>query len=147
LDQIHRLANLLGSLPPLQAGGQRVALPKPIRPLWAAELFDLHGVRVHPELGTMELVPDERGDETLGGNRPQRLVQRVDADMLLNMLRDIGSAQNVPELVALADRIEAADTAEARALVIDDINRENPGLISTALRSFDAANKDKVFGT
>lgn len=146
LNQIHQLAILLRSMPPQKPGGPRIPLPAPKLAQWATELVDKFGVRVHPELGSMELIVDPVGDERAGSLRPQRMVPRIDAGLLLTLLRDTADKTGVADLAELADRIEAANTDDERKAVIADIDRENPGLIATARKHFDAADPETVFG-
>ncbi|WP_458317102.1 hypothetical protein [Mycolicibacterium brisbanense] len=82
-------------------------LPPPARPVIADKLHGL-GVRVHPELATLQL---ERTGPAAMGNHAQQQPVTIDRDTGLRFLRGSGN----PKLQEMADRIEAADTEEKRA--------------------------------
>ena len=55
-DQILAIANLLSRIPTGNKNRPYQGLPAQVRPLWATELYDMFGVRYHPDLATHELV-------------------------------------------------------------------------------------------
>lgn len=82
-------------------------LPAPARAPIADKLHGL-GVRVHPELATLQL---ERTGPAALGNHAQQQPVKIDRDSALRFLRGSGN----PNLQDMADRIEAADTPEKQA--------------------------------
>lgn len=83
-------------------------LPAPARAPIADKLHGL-GVRVHPELATLKI---ERTGPAALGNHAQQEPVKIDRDSALRFLRGSGN-QNLQDM---ADRIEAADTPEKRAV-------------------------------
>lgn len=83
-------------------------LPPPARAPIADKLHGL-GVRVHPELATLQL--ERQGPAMMGAHAAQEPV-KIDREAGLRFLRGSGN----PNLEDLADRIDAADTPEKRAV-------------------------------
>lgn len=79
-------------------------LPPPARAPIADKLHGL-GVRIHPELATLQL--ERTGPASLGNHAQQQPV-KIDRDAALRFMRGSGMGE-------MADRIEAADTPEKRA--------------------------------
>lgn len=94
IDEVRMLAGLLWFLPP------------PARTEIADKLHGL-GMRVHPELATLEL--ERLGPRSLGNHAPTRPVKRTVAEAGLDTLR------SVPGLAEIADAIEAAGTEQEKA--------------------------------
>lgn len=127
LNDIRMIAQVISSLPPQQPGGPRIPLAPPKVTQWAAELYSDFGVRVHPELARKDVAG---GESELGNFTSKQVVDRVDAEHLLGLLKTSG----VPSLVVLAERIEAAETDEQKRLVLADIAREYPDVVRTAVQ-------------
>lgn len=91
-------------------------LPPPGRRMIADKLHGL-GVRVHPELATMQL--ECEGPKELGNHAPQRVIKKASVNEDLEKLRQINpglaaaidNARSDPEMRA---RIDAAQTFEER---------------------------------
>lgn len=91
-------------------------LPPPGRRMLADKLHGL-GVRVHPELATMQL--EREGPKELGNHAPQRVIKKASVDADLENLRQISpslaaqidAARNDPEMNA---KIAAAETFAQR---------------------------------
>lgn len=86
-------------------------LPPPARAPIADKLHGL-GVRIHPELATLQL--ERQGPAMMGEHAAQEPV-KIDREAGLRFLRGSGNA----DLSELADRIEAADTPEKMAAEAD----------------------------
>lgn len=86
-------------------------LPPPARAPIADKLHGL-GVRIHPELATLQL--ERQGPAMMGEHAAQEPV-RIDRDAALRFMRGSGSS----DLADLADRIVAADTPEKMAAEAD----------------------------
>lgn len=82
-------------------------LPPPARAPIADKLHGL-GVRIHPELATLQL--ERQGPAMMGAHAAQEPV-KIDREAGLRFLRGSGN----PNLEQLADRIDAADTPEKMA--------------------------------
>lgn len=128
LKQIQLVANAISSMPPQQPGLPRIPVARPKVAQWATELVDDYGVRVHTELAKKTLVTEP--GSPLGNNAPQRAVDVLDLNGLLDLLR---SVPDVPGLAQLADQIETAlgNDMQERALR-DHIARQFPDLVATA---------------
>ncbi|MEW5810258.1 MAG: hypothetical protein AB1925_12470 [Actinomycetota bacterium] len=130
-NQILAIGRVLSRIPTGQKD-RYIGTPAPVIGMWATELHDELGVRVHEDLARKELV---RVQSPLGNNGPVRAVTkdtpaRVDDDT------DVQRMQHARELMfdflrthnpGLADRIERAqDDPELQAIVLNDIVKQHP---------------------
>lgn len=129
LNEIKRLAELLGSMPPQEGSTQRINVGIPAKRIqWATELVRDFGVRVHPELAKKTLVDD--GPGPMGGNGVKRSEDVLDLGSLLNVLRGF---PEVPSLKDLADNIETAlGDANREEALRNSIRAQYPDIVATA---------------
>lgn len=138
LNGIAAIAAVISRIPTGNKQRPYMGTPAAVLGMWATELYDDLGVRVHPELASHELV---RVDERLGNHSPVQKVTkgtpaRVGADnpevkrmqtaheMLLDWMR---SQPDHPELATLADRVVAAQGDPVKsAVLLGDIRSEHP---------------------
>lgn len=144
-EQILAIAQILSRVPtgnPSSPMGEYMQTPPPIRGMWATELHDKFGVRVHPELAKAELVrvqtkagnfgpvqevtrntPAPAAGAAAGGPDVSRL---KDAQkLLLDWMRAQGEVD--PNLPKLADRIQRAQgKPQDAALLLAEIQRDYP---------------------
>ena len=145
-EQILALAQVLSRVPtgnPNSPMGEYMQTPPPIRGMWATELHDKFGVRVHPELAKAELVrvQTQAGNfgpvqevtrntpVRAGGGDPGPDVSRLKGaqKLLLDWMRSPEVAAEDPKLPVLADRIERAQgDGKAGALLLAEIRRDYP---------------------
>lgn len=137
LDGIAAVARVISRIPTGNKQRPHMGTPAAVLGMWATELYDDFGVRVHPDLATHELV---RVDQRLGNHSPVQKVakgtparlgenpevKRMQAahSMLLDWMR---SQDDHPELSVLADRVVAAQGDPVKsAVLLGDIRREHP---------------------
>lgn len=132
-DQILAIARVLAQIPTGNPSRPYVGVPAPSLPIWAQELYDDFGVRVHPELATHELV---RVKSAMGNNGPVQKVTKGtparvgDDNPVVERMKGLREElmdwmrQMQPDLAA---RYEAAGTdPEAHAILLNDIVKHYP---------------------
>lgn len=132
MAHVQMLSQLMSTMPPqLDQQGRplpnRVPFPKAKAAQWAAELVNVYGVRVHPELAVDKTLPD---GVNVAGGAPRRIDDvAMNARDLIKILRKT----NTPSMTELADRLETAlgDPSKTQAM-LESIRRENPDIMATA---------------
>lgn len=135
-DQILAVSRVLQRIPTGNKQRPYQQTPPPIIGMWATELVDKYGVRVHPELATEELV---RVQSPAGNHGPVQSVTKNTPAPLgggPDVKRAEGAraalmtwlSENDPEL---ARRIEAAQHDPMQSiLLLAEIRREHPEVIA-----------------
>lgn len=133
LDGIAAIAQVISRIPTGNKQRPYMGTPAAVLGMWATELYDDLGVRVHPELATHELV---RVDQRLGNHSPVQKVTKGTPARVGDNNPEVKRMQQAHDTLmdwlrehdpALADRVAAAQNDPVKAaILLGDIRRENP---------------------
>ncbi|MHA0288261.1 hypothetical protein ACXYX3_17650 [Mycobacterium sp. C3-094] len=132
-DQILAIGRVLTRMPTGNKERPYVGIPAPIIGMWATELHDKFGLRVHEDLATEELV---RVKTQMGNNGPVQAVTKGTPARVGDQNPDVERMAQARELMmdflrthdpALAERVKRAETdPELQAIVLNDIVKKHP---------------------
>lgn len=133
LDGIAAIARVISRIPTGNKTRPYMGTPAAVLGIWATELYDDFGVRVHDDLATHELV---RVDDRLGNHSPVQKVTKGTPARVGAANPEVKRMQKAHELLMewlrerdpqMAERVEAAQNDPVKAaVVLGDIRRDHP---------------------